>query len=295
MALSGRIWPRLASEMRRVLPLAAARDLSSAQKFLDVAVNEKTGVSTVTMQRPPVNSLNLELLQELARTLDRLRSDNSRGMILTSASQTIFSAGLDLFEMYKPDQERVRAFWTVLQDMWLSLYTTPFPTVAVINGHSPAGGCLLAMSCEYRIMLGPRFTIGLNETQLGLVAPKCAAQGSGTGAHDRPPLHHGGGAPVGTRRRGGLGQGGRHRASGGVPCSCVQDTRDGALPHQADVPAGPGQLAAREPPAGPGGVPARRGAPGRAEDLGRVHRVPQEEVAAGGSTRLVGGLADVQP
>ncbi|XP_063234857.1 enoyl-CoA delta isomerase 1, mitochondrial-like isoform X2 [Bacillus rossius redtenbacheri] len=172
MALSGRIWPRLASEMRRVLPLAAARDLSSAQKFLDVAVNEKTGVSTVTMQRPPVNSLNLELLQELARTLDRLRSDNSRGMILTSASQTIFSAGLDLFEMYKPDQERVRAFWTVLQDMWLSLYTTPFPTVAVINGHSPAGGCLLAMSCEYRIMLGPRFTIGLNETQLGLVAPK---------------------------------------------------------------------------------------------------------------------------
>ena len=32
------------------------------------------------------------------------------------------------------------------------------------------GGCLLAMSCEYRVML-PKFTIGLNETQLGIVAP----------------------------------------------------------------------------------------------------------------------------
>lgn len=37
-------------------------------------------------------------------------------------------------------------------------------------GHSPAGGCLLALSCEYRVML-PKFTIGLNETRLGIVAP----------------------------------------------------------------------------------------------------------------------------
>ena len=36
---------------------------------------------------------------------------------------------------------------------------------------SPAGGCLLAMTCDYRAMLGPKFTIGLNETQLGIVAP----------------------------------------------------------------------------------------------------------------------------
>lgn len=38
------------------------------------------------------------------------------------------------------------------------------------QGHSPAGGCLLSLCCEYRIML-PKFTIGLNETQLGIVAP----------------------------------------------------------------------------------------------------------------------------
>lgn len=40
-----------------------------------------------------------------------------------------------------------------------------------VQGHSPAGGCLLATACEYRVML-PKFTIGLNETKLGIVAPK---------------------------------------------------------------------------------------------------------------------------
>lgn len=72
--------------------------------------------------------------------------------------------------MYKPDPARLREFWSTLQDVWLKLYGSPFATAAAINGHSPAGGCLLAMCCEYRVML-PKFTIGLNETQLGIVAP----------------------------------------------------------------------------------------------------------------------------
>lgn len=41
-----------------------------------------------------------------------------------------------------------------------------------LQGHSPAGGCLLALSCEYRVMVGPKYTIGLNESRVGIVAPK---------------------------------------------------------------------------------------------------------------------------
>lgn len=85
------------------------------------------------------------------------------------SSPTVFSAGLDILEMYKPHPEKARLFWTTMQDVWLKLYGSAYPTAAAINGHSPAGGCLLALCCEYRVMC-PNFTIGLNDTRLGMVA-----------------------------------------------------------------------------------------------------------------------------
>lgn len=143
---------------------------TKSKELVLVDINDKTGYALVTMNSPPVNSLNLELLTSFSNALDDVQKNNCKGMILTSSSSTVFSAGLDINEMYKPDMTRVRGFWRTLQDCWLKLYGSPFPTAAAINGHSPAGGCLFAMSCEYRVML-PKYTIGLNETQLGIVAP----------------------------------------------------------------------------------------------------------------------------
>lgn len=140
------------------------------QKLVNVDVNN-AGVATVTLNRPPVNSLNTPLLEELGTTIKELEANKTRGLILTSSSNSVFSAGLDILEMYKGQKDTVSLFWTTLQNTWLSLYRTPIPTVAAINGHAPAGGCLLSLSCEYRVMVGPKFTIGLNETQLGIVAP----------------------------------------------------------------------------------------------------------------------------
>lgn len=49
------------------------------------------------------------------------------------SSPTVFSAGLDILEMYKPDPEKVKLFWTTLQGMWLQLYGSAYPTAAAIN------------------------------------------------------------------------------------------------------------------------------------------------------------------
>lgn len=143
-----------------------------SQSMIQSTVDEKSGIATVTLNKPPVNSLNFEFLDEINTHLNKLQKDQIRGMILTSSLQKVFSAGLDITEFFNPNPDRFAKFWTTLQDTWLSLYMASFPTVAVINGHSPAGGCLLAMSCDYRVMVGPKYTIGLNETQLGIVAPK---------------------------------------------------------------------------------------------------------------------------
>lgn len=134
----------------RLVTKQSLRYYSSSPKLVDVNVNDKTGIATVTMQRPPVNSLNLELLRALLDTLEDLESNRTRGMILTSvsnnkqrtqvimsfifqASDTVFSAGLDITEMYKPDLKRAEEFWTTLQETWMKLYGSMFPTAAAIN------------------------------------------------------------------------------------------------------------------------------------------------------------------
>jgi len=143
---------------------------SSVQNLVEINVDDKSGYATLTMNKPPVNSLNLELLEGLSNALDQMVDNRSRGVILTSSSDKVFSAGLDIMEMYKPDVNRAKKFWTALQDVWLKLYGSSFPTAAAINGNSPAGGCLLALCTEHRVMC-KNFTIGLNETRLGIVAP----------------------------------------------------------------------------------------------------------------------------
>ncbi|XP_014289677.1 enoyl-CoA delta isomerase 1, mitochondrial isoform X2 [Halyomorpha halys] len=150
---------------------SSIRNFSASTNLINVTVNEDTGVAIMELNRPPVNSLNYELLEAMHRTLVKLENDRCRGMILTSTSPTMFSAGLDILEMYKPTVDKARKFWGMLQNTWIKLYSSPYPTVAAINGHSPAGGCLLALSCEYRVMV-PKKMIGLNETKLGIVAPQ---------------------------------------------------------------------------------------------------------------------------
>ncbi|XP_032520654.2 enoyl-CoA delta isomerase 1, mitochondrial-like [Danaus plexippus] len=162
------------SVLRRVLCqnrwLPQTRALSTQGPLVDLKV-DNAGVAVMTLQRPPVNSLNLDLLKEMSKSLDEIAKNKSKAMILTSASPKVFSAGLDIMEMYKPDLKRVEEFWTTLQEVWFKLFGSNFITAAAINGHAPAGGCLLAMCCEYRVMTGGNFSIGLNETALGIVAP----------------------------------------------------------------------------------------------------------------------------
>ncbi|KAH8260145.1 hypothetical protein KR026_003774 [Drosophila bipectinata] len=145
-------------------------------KFTSVEINDKTGVAILTLCRPPVNSQNAQMLRDIKSSIDEIEINKSRGLIITSASSKVFSAGLDISEMYKADKEKLSTLWTELQNVWVALYGSSLPTAAAINGHAPAGGCLLGVACEYRAML-PNCLIGLNETQLGIIAPEWLVSG----------------------------------------------------------------------------------------------------------------------
>lgn len=61
-----------------------SRQLSSASKLTIIEVDDKTGIATLTMNRPPINALNVELLQDLHKSIQDIESNKSRGLILTS-------------------------------------------------------------------------------------------------------------------------------------------------------------------------------------------------------------------
>lgn len=113
-----------------------------------------------------------------------------QSVIIASSNPSIFSAGLDIAELVEPDKDRLPKFWNSLQQVYLDLYGSRLATIAAIQGHAPAAGCMLAMACDYRIMCAGHGddevdgkkrrkhvpTIGLNETQLGIAAPPWMGQ-----------------------------------------------------------------------------------------------------------------------
>ncbi|XP_070811055.1 enoyl-CoA delta isomerase 1, mitochondrial [Pituophis catenifer annectens] len=157
---------------RLAFPAGQRRRMSGASPVL-VELDERAGVAVVRLQQPPVNGLSLALLTELCLALQKLEDRRAcRGLVLTSAVPGIFSAGLDITEMFGRSEERLGEFWRAVQQLWILLYGSRLATVAAVNGSSPAGGCLMALSCDYRIMAdNPKYKIGLNETRLGIVAP----------------------------------------------------------------------------------------------------------------------------
>jgi len=159
--------------LRWIVPKTSRYQSTAATDVQDlvlVDIDGNTGISTVTLNLKPVNNMTLNFLKSFCDKMDFLEKEKIKGMILTSSVKNVFSSGLDFNEVVKPDEAGINAYWLWFQESWIKLYGSSFPTVALINGHAPAGGCVYALCCEYRVML-PNFVIGLNEAPVGIVPP----------------------------------------------------------------------------------------------------------------------------
>ena len=130
-------------------------------------------VTELRLARAPVNALNPELCNDLSNALAGAVANGAGGIVL-SGGPKVFSAGLDVPYLLSlgDDQAALLLAWTAFFDAARALLESPVPVVAALAGHSPAGGCVLALCCDYRIMAEGPYRIGLNETQVGLVAPE---------------------------------------------------------------------------------------------------------------------------
>lgn len=133
------------------------------------------GVAVLTLTKEPVNSLDMAAWQALDDALAALEADSTVSAVVLASglSRDVFSAGNDLAELYAPGTtyERYAAFWRTQNAFLVRLYRSRLATVAAIRGACPAGGCIISLCCDVRLMT-PEGMIGLNEVQLGIPVPK---------------------------------------------------------------------------------------------------------------------------
>jgi len=133
-------------------------------------VNHQDRIRELKLSRPPVNALNPELIDTLLEAVRSAGDDGTRALVLSGAPG-LFSAGLDVPELLALDRAGMIRFWESLFGLLEALARAPIPVTAALTGHSPAGGTVIALFCDYRVMARGEFQLGLNEVQVGLVVP----------------------------------------------------------------------------------------------------------------------------
>lgn len=128
-------------------------------------------ITYLSMDNGKSNALHMEMLDEFAQLLQQAADDPAVEALILEGKQGFFSSGLDLITLYDYDAAAMQTFWEKFMDLLLQLWSFPKPSVAAISGHSPAGGCVLALCCDYRVMAEGDFIIGLNEVPVGIVVP----------------------------------------------------------------------------------------------------------------------------
>ena len=133
---------------------------------------QQGGLTILRLDKARGNAIDEALVEALTRTCAELAKDDAvRGVLLASANPKLFCPGLDLVSLIEFDRPRLERFMAAFRRMVVALYGLPRPMVAALGGHAVAGGCILALTADWRVMRRGGATIGLNEVKLGVPLP----------------------------------------------------------------------------------------------------------------------------
>ena len=124
-------------------------------------------VRELRLARPPANAINLELMEDLIQALNEA-SETTQAIVI-SGSPGMFTAGLDVPELIQFNRDQMLQVWHRFLKMLETVARLPVPSAFAMTGHAPAGGIVLALFGDYRIMPRGDYITGLNEVQVGLV------------------------------------------------------------------------------------------------------------------------------
>ena len=137
---------------------------------MTLETHAENGLVRVYLNRDHGNAINDDLVADLTATFRRLDNDDSVRGVLLGARGKLFSPGLDLQELVPLDRSQMERFLERFNACIMALYTFSKPMVAALHGHAVAGGCVLALTADWRVLHEEKL-IGLNEVRVGVPFP----------------------------------------------------------------------------------------------------------------------------
>ncbi|MGN6750180.1 MAG: enoyl-CoA hydratase/isomerase family protein [Xanthobacteraceae bacterium] len=140
----------------------------SSDKFIDYGI--RGAIAVIRLARPPVNALGLAMVRRLIAALEQASADDAvRAVVLASAVEKRFCAGLDIVDLAGRSPDEIRA---LVHALYVELFEAQSqlgkPSIAAVNGAARGGGMTLAVSCDV-IVAAASATFGYPEIDLGVV------------------------------------------------------------------------------------------------------------------------------
>lgn len=128
-------------------------------------------IARITMDRPPLNVLDIAALGELAGALEAATGDSVTKVVVLEAAGKAFCAGVDVRDH---DAERVADMLATFGGVIDVLRKAPVPVIAAVHGAALGGGCEVAMACDL-VLASEDARFGQPEIRLGVFPPTAAA------------------------------------------------------------------------------------------------------------------------
>ena len=134
-------------------------------------VSKDGEIATATLSRGKVNALNEPMVEELTKSFEDLAIDNAVKSIIFTGTGKFFSFGFDVPEFLSYPKDDFVRYLEKFTKLYTDVFLFPKPVVAALNGHTIAGGCMLATACDFRLMVTGKARISLNEITFGAPVP----------------------------------------------------------------------------------------------------------------------------
>jgi enoyl-CoA hydratase/carnithine racemase len=135
-----------------------------------VSFSADAGIGTITLDKPPANSYDLEYIQELGAAVREAAGDDAvKAVLVRSASEKFFCAGADIKAFQAGPHERNMEMIRTSHETLASIARIPKIFIAEINGHALGGGLEIPLACDLRFAGEGDYRLGTPEATLGLL------------------------------------------------------------------------------------------------------------------------------